>query len=108
MLILLYFLIVLTGKFEGETVCIPRIPLITSEDSFEFKRIQYPIRVCYAMTINKAQGQSLKVVGVDLTYNCFAHGQFYVAVSRVGSPRNLFIFSPSEVTKNVVYQQALE
>uniref|UniRef100_A0A2H1VET5 SFRICE_040210 n=1 Tax=Spodoptera frugiperda TaxID=7108 RepID=A0A2H1VET5_SPOFR len=30
-----------------------------------FKRIQFPVSLCFAMTINKAQGQTLKVVGVD-------------------------------------------
>ncbi|GFV85398.1 ATP-dependent DNA helicase [Trichonephila clavipes] len=51
---------ILTGKYEGEVVFIPRIPLIPSVYHFEFKRIQYPVTVCYTMTINKAQGQILK------------------------------------------------
>jgi ATP-dependent DNA helicase PIF1 len=34
------------------------------------------------MTINKAQGQSLGMVGLDLRYPVFGHGQFYVSVSR--------------------------
>ncbi|CAH1113289.1 unnamed protein product [Psylliodes chrysocephalus] len=57
---------ILTGKYEGEVVFIPRIPLIPTYHHFEFKRLQYPVRVCYAMTINKAQGQSLRMTGVDL------------------------------------------
>ncbi|XP_074100590.1 uncharacterized protein LOC141528444 [Cotesia typhae] len=52
---------IFTGKYEGETVFIPRIPLIPSDYHFEFKRLQFPVKVCYAMTINKAQGQSLKM-----------------------------------------------
>ncbi|XP_074109302.1 uncharacterized protein LOC141534058 [Cotesia typhae] len=52
---------IFTGKYEGETVFIPRIPLIPSNYHFEFKRLQFPVKVCYAMTINKAQGQSLKM-----------------------------------------------
>lgn len=31
---------------------------------FEFKRLQFPVRLAFAMSINKAQGQSLKVVGI--------------------------------------------
>ncbi|XP_074114110.1 ATP-dependent DNA helicase pif1-like [Cotesia typhae] len=73
---------IFTGKYEGENVFIPRIPLIPSDYHFKFKRLQFPVRVCFAMTINKAQGQSLNLAGVDLQSNCFSHGQFYVACSR--------------------------
>ncbi|XP_044597150.1 uncharacterized protein LOC123273737, partial [Cotesia glomerata] len=52
---------IFTGKYEGETVFIPRIPLIPSDYHFEFKRLQFSVKVSYAMTINKAQGQSLKM-----------------------------------------------
>ncbi|XP_074115778.1 ATP-dependent DNA helicase PIF1-like [Cotesia typhae] len=98
---------IFTGKYEGENVLIPRIPLIPSDYPFEFKRLQFPIKVCYAMTINKAQGQSLKMAGVDLRNNCFSHGQLYVACSRVSSPENLVILQPDNKTKNVVYKEVL-
>lgn len=35
------------------------------------------------MTINKAQGQTFHVAGVDLSVSCFSHGQLYVALSLV-------------------------
>jgi hypothetical protein len=60
------------------------------------------------MTINKAQGQSLSVAGVNLQSSCFSHGQLYIACSRVGTPRRLYIFAPGGQTMNVVYQKALE
>ena len=31
-------------------------------------------RVCFAMLINKAQGQRLKIAGLDLHAPCFSHG----------------------------------
>ncbi|XP_074099025.1 ATP-dependent DNA helicase pif1-like [Cotesia typhae] len=99
---------IFTGKYEGETVFIPRIPLIPSDYHFEFKRLQFPVKVCYAMTINKAQGQSLKMVGIDLRNDCFSHGQLYVACSRVSSPENLVILQPLGKTKNVVYKEVLK
>ena len=80
---------IFTGVGKGETVIIPRIPLIPSDYHFQFKRLQFPVKVCYAMTINKAQGQSFIVAGVDLRSDCFSHGQLYVAFSRVSSPDSL-------------------
>jgi ATP-dependent DNA helicase PIF1 len=76
--------------------------------AFEFKRLQFPVRLAFAITINKAQGQSLKVAGINLESPCFSHGQPYVACSRVSSGRNLFIYAPEEKITNVVYPSALQ
>lgn len=64
------------------------------------------------MTINKAQGQTLSCVGVDLTDACFTHGQLYVAASRVGKAEHLrFAVDPDDDgayrTRNVVFREAL-
>ncbi|KIH46987.1 hypothetical protein ANCDUO_22957 [Ancylostoma duodenale] len=98
---------ILTGKFKGEDVFIPRIPMIPTDMPFDFKRLQFPVRLAFAMTINKAQGQSLRVAGINLESPCFSHGQLYVACSRVGTPKNLYIYAPNGKTKNVVYPNAL-
>lgn len=98
---------ILAGPNKGETAFIPRIPLISSDLVLDFQRLQFPIKLCYAITINKSQGQSMQVVGVDLTDPCFSHGQLYVACSRVGTPSNLYILNKDGRTKNVVYKQAL-
>jgi ATP-dependent DNA helicase PIF1 len=49
---------IMTGKNRGKRVLIPRISLTlkTTKILFVLQRKQYPIRVCYAMTINKSQG----------------------------------------------------
>ncbi|XP_024893165.1 uncharacterized protein LOC112468279, partial [Temnothorax curvispinosus] len=73
---------ILTGCAKGVDVFIPRIPLISIEMPLEFKRLQFPIRLAFAMSINKAQGQSLAVAGINLNEPCFSHGQLYVACSR--------------------------
>lgn len=99
---------ILTGCATGENVFIPRIPLIPTDLPFEFKRLQFPVRLAFAMSVNKSQGQSLKVAGINLQTPCFSHGQLYVACSRVGDPENLFILAPGGQTKNVVYPKALE
>ena len=99
---------VLTGQAAGQDVFIPRIPIIPTDLPFKFKRVQYPIRLSFAMSINKAQGQSLQVVGLDLRNPCFSHGQLYVGCSRVGCAENLHIFAPNGKTVNIVYPEALQ
>ena len=47
------------------------------------------------------------MAGLHLEEPCFAHGQLYVAASRVGSGRNLFVLAPDGKTKNIVYPGAL-
>ena len=51
---------ILTGPFEDEVFLIPRIPMILKDLPFQFKRLQFPIRLAFVITINKAQGQSLE------------------------------------------------
>jgi ATP-dependent DNA helicase PIF1 len=98
---------ILTGCARGK-VFIPRIPLIPTVLPFDFKSIQFPIRLAFAMSINKAQGQSLKILGIHLQNPCFSHGQLYVACSRVGHPSNLQILAPGGKTQNIVYPAALQ
>jgi len=98
---------IMTGCAKGEDVFIPRIPLIPSNSTIEFKRLQFPVCLCFAMSINKAQGQSLKVAGLELSTPCFSHGQLYVGCSRVGSSEALYILAPEGKTSNIVYPRAL-
>jgi ATP-dependent DNA helicase PIF1 len=76
---------ILTGQAKGQEVFLPRIPLIPSDCPISFKRLQFPLRPCFAMTINKAQGQSFKVVGLNLECPCFSHGQFYARCQHISS-----------------------
>jgi hypothetical protein len=75
---------VLTGTSTGEQVIISRIDLIPSDEDlpFQLRRRQFPIRLAFAMTINKSQGQTFDKVGIFLRTPVFSHGQLYVAFSR--------------------------
>jgi hypothetical protein len=103
----------LTGDHAGETIFIPQISLSPSDDQVPFKFVhqQFPVHLCFSMTINKSQGQSVKNVGLDLRSSVFTYGQFYVAVSRVTSVQNIkAIWSDTAeepVTKNIVYNEIL-
>jgi len=63
---------ILNGKYKGEDVLIPRIPLILNDMPFDFKRLQFPVRLAFAMSLNKSQEQSLSVCGISLENPCFS------------------------------------
>lgn len=105
---------ILGGDYDGNTAFIPRISLIPSTSTTDFtfllSRRQFPVRLAFAMSINKAQGQSVKHVGIDLRTPVFSHGQLYVALSRATSSRRVKVLLPSEggnKTLNVVYPEVL-
>lgn len=52
---------------------------------------QYPIRLAWAVTIHKSQGQTFDSVIVDMGFGAFAHGQTYVALSRCRTLGRLFL-----------------
>lgn len=75
---------IIAGAYAGKRVFIPRFELEPSKEEipFSFSRRQFAVRVAYAVTINKGQGQSFDSVGIYLTVPVFSHGQLYVAASR--------------------------
>ena len=107
---------VIGGEHHGETAFIPRITLMPTEGqtgfAFLLKCHQFPVNLAFVLTINKAQGQSVKEVGIDLRIPVFSHGQLYVALSRATNSRNIHVLLPDtdrEVGKtcNVVYPEVL-
>ena len=104
---------ILTGDHKGENAIIHRITH-TVEDKklpFTFTRHQFPLKLAFAMTINKSQGQTFKHVGLYLVNNVFAHGQLYVGFSRVRKMSSLRVaLDPNREhnrVKNIVYKELL-
>jgi ATP-dependent DNA helicase PIF1 len=60
---------------------------------FQFKRKQFPIRLSFAMTVNKSLGQTIPNVGVYLPAPMFSHGQLYVAMPRATARTNIKILA---------------
>jgi hypothetical protein len=56
----------------------------------------------------QSQGQSIRVVGIDLTFECFAHGQLYVALSRASGGPHLYSNTSEEsgLPNVVIYKES--
>ncbi|KAL6292673.1 hypothetical protein ACE6H2_000815 [Prunus campanulata] len=97
---------ILTGQSIGTRVFLPRIPLKTTETAglpFELTRKQFPVKLSFALTINKSQD------------HVFSHGQLYVGLSRgVSKSTTKVLVKKGSITgqegvftRNVVYKEVL-
>lgn len=78
---------ILSSEFMGTVHTLTRIPLPQSDSNFLFtiKRLQFPIILWFAMTMNKSKGQTLSSVGVYLPEPIFSHRMLCITLSRVRS-----------------------
>jgi ATP-dependent DNA helicase PIF1 len=114
--------IVLNGTNIGSEALLPRILFTTDDTSpFQFTRRQFPVKLAYAMTVNKCQGQSMCRIGIYLPRPLFNHGGLYVALSRCTTPENVrvlvtslpnvqgeFINTVGIHTRNIVYSEVFK
>jgi ATP-dependent DNA helicase PIF1 len=104
---------IMTGTHKCKSIFLPRISLTLKSNkwSLGLQRHQYSIKVCYSMTINKSQAQTLSTVGVYLQRPFFTHGRLYVAIYHVTSKNGLKFLIEDEngdctnETRNVVYKE---
>jgi ATP-dependent DNA helicase PIF1 len=89
---------IITGQHHGVEVFLPRVSLDSPSTlplPFTLRRRQFPVRLGFSMTINKAQGQSIQRVGINLLNPVFTHGQLYVALSRSTDYKQIRLLLPS-------------
>ena len=82
------------GPARGEVVYIPQLFLDTSRGvlPFTLRRLEMRLSPAFAITLNKAQGQTLERVKKKSPTHIFSHCQAYVALSRLTDPGNLYIY----------------
>ena len=87
---------------QNRLVVLPKIDFELGLKEFgecKFTRRQFPVRLAFALTIHKSQGQTLDRVVVDLRHalNPLSPGQLYVACSRVRSRLDFhFLVNPGQ------------
>lgn len=79
---------------------------LVAETVAEFKQI--PLRLAWAVTVHKSQGQTYDEVQIDLGSGAFAPGQTYVALSRVRSLAGLFLSRPLRMSDVKIDPRVLE
>ncbi len=80
----------------GEVHFIPRIRFrfaLPYGESYEVTRTQFPLRLAYAVSINKSQGQQYEDILFDTTHQAFTHGHLYVALSRITKYNKICFFT---------------
>ena len=104
---------------KNKILILPRISIRYGGKQFQFglTRLEFPLKVAFALTMNRAQGQPATKLGMLLPKS--VHGQIYVAFSRCGNPNNICAWAEEEQStergycsdkkyvKNVVFRQII-
>ncbi|QLL33451.1 hypothetical protein HG536_0E03620 [Torulaspora globosa] len=89
------------NRFHHELMLPERFPVDLPGAKTGLERNQLPLMLCWALSIHKAQGQTIQRLRVDLR-NIFEAGQVYVALSRAVSKDTLQVlnFNPKRIRAN--------
>ena len=103
-----YVVTIITGSAKGETVLIPRIPIIPINLPFQFKRLQFPLKMAFSISVNKSQRQTFKVAGIHMSTPFFSYGQLYISCSGMSRAKNLYIYVEKNKSQSIVYKDVLQ
>jgi ATP-dependent exoDNAse (exonuclease V) alpha subunit len=67
---------------------------------------QFPIKLAWAITIHKSQGQTFDKIIVDLGRGAFTHGQVYVALSRCSSLEGITLKRPV-INSDIIFDKEI-
>ena len=103
----------LEPKGDGNDILIlPRMPMSSTSTTklpFVLNRLQFPIKVAFAITVNRSQSQSFgDKLGLILPKSIWVHGQLYVMFSRTGNSRNIYIYANQDEFQPLIEEGHLD
>ena len=101
---------------SGELTTIRRISFYFMDGNIKIKRSQFPIRVAFATSSNKSQGQTLLKVVYDIRNGAFTHGQCFVSNGRVCNKGSIMYLTDDQCLgaednvymRNIVWPELLQ
>ena len=100
--VLQYKIINKNRRFREKVILISRIKLLPNVETLPIllKRLQFLVRLAFAMTINKSQEQSVEHMGINLQTLVFSHRQHYVVFSKYTLLLNISVLLSEQSQKS--------
>ena len=90
---------ILFKQFANQRHILYRINFIMQEDDYSWIiiRKQFSVCLCFAIIINKSQGQFFSVIDLNIQHQCFLHDQLYMALSQIIDIEYLYLLKDFNV-----------